>query len=82
MAEKLSIHDTCGVNNLHGMPGVLAGIIGAIVTSLATVDVYGNRYILLPSLSFFFKNLSVCLAGNLIVGTTGDLFSLDLGLTS
>ncbi|KAH7718304.1 CBN-RHR-1 protein [Aphelenchoides avenae] len=26
LTDKLSIHDTCGVNNLHGMPGVLAGL--------------------------------------------------------
>ena len=43
MASKLKIHDTCGVNNLHGMPGILAGVIGAIVSALATEDDYGNR---------------------------------------
>ena len=43
MASKLKIHDTCGVNNLHGMPGVLAGIIGAVVSALATEDSYGLR---------------------------------------
>ena len=49
--EKYKFHDTCGVNNLHGMPGVLAGIIGAIVVSLADVDAYGYRYILVVSRS-------------------------------
>ncbi|CAH1245695.1 RHAG [Branchiostoma lanceolatum] len=42
MADKLKIHDTCGVHNLHGMPGVLAGIIGAIVTAVAQPAQYGN----------------------------------------
>ena len=27
------MHDTCGVHNLHGLPGVLAAIIGAICAS-------------------------------------------------
>ena len=44
ISEKFKIHDTCGVNNLHGMPGILAGIIGAIVVGLADEDDYGYRY--------------------------------------
>ena len=33
--EKLNLHDSCGVNNLHGMPGLLAGVIGAITVTFA-----------------------------------------------
>ena len=33
VAEKLSLHDTCGVNNLHGIPGFLGGILSAIVVA-------------------------------------------------
>lgn len=40
--DKLGIHDTCGVNNLHGLPGIIAGIIGAICTANASQSVYGN----------------------------------------
>ncbi|XP_046657634.1 ammonium transporter Rh type A-like [Daphnia pulicaria] len=39
--KKLGIHDTCGVHNLHGMPGVIAGIVGAITASVATQEEYG-----------------------------------------
>ena len=35
LQEKISLHDTCGVHNLHGMPGVFAAIVGAIAASLA-----------------------------------------------
>jgi ammonium transporter Rh len=41
--KKLGIHDTCGVHNLHGMPGVIAGIVGAITASVATQEEYGYR---------------------------------------
>ncbi|XP_071547960.1 ammonium transporter Rh type B-like isoform X2 [Panulirus ornatus] len=41
LASHLRIHDTCGVHNLHGMPGVLAGIIGCVAAALATESTYG-----------------------------------------
>lgn len=44
MNKKLNIHDTCGVHNLHGMPGVMAGIVGAITAAMATQEEYGVRY--------------------------------------
>lgn len=28
--EKLGLQDTCGVNSLHGMPGIFAAIVSAI----------------------------------------------------
>ncbi|KAL4229279.1 hypothetical protein ACF0H5_012319 [Mactra antiquata] len=42
MASKLKIQDTCGVHNLHGMPGVLAGIGGAIMAVIATEEKWGR----------------------------------------
>jgi ammonia channel protein AmtB len=33
LAEKIHLSDTCGVNSLHGMPGIAAAIISAIVVS-------------------------------------------------
>lgn len=35
LQDKIKLHDTCGVHNLHGLPGVLGGIIGAISASYA-----------------------------------------------
>jgi ammonium transporter Rh len=40
----LGIYDTCGVHNLHGIPGVLGGIVSAIAAAAynlsSTVDAY------------------------------------------
>lgn len=42
MESKLKIQDTCGIHNLHGMPGILGAIVGAVTAALASKDVYGN----------------------------------------
>ncbi|XP_017885470.1 ammonium transporter Rh type A isoform X2 [Ceratina calcarata] len=44
------IHDTCGVHNLHGMPGVLGGIFGALMSGLATEASYNySLYEIFPA---------------------------------
>ncbi|RUS86032.1 hypothetical protein EGW08_006186, partial [Elysia chlorotica] len=35
MSQVLNIHDTCGVHNLHGMPGVLAAIVAAVAAAVS-----------------------------------------------
>jgi ammonium transporter Rh len=41
--KRIYLHDTCGVNNLHGIPGILSGIAGVIVAAFATRDDYGGN---------------------------------------
>ncbi|XP_022107423.1 ammonium transporter Rh type B-like isoform X2 [Acanthaster planci] len=43
LASKLKLHDTCGVHNLHGMPGILAAFAGAIAAATATKERYGDN---------------------------------------
>lgn len=43
MEKYLKIHDTCGIHNLHAMPGVIGGIVGAITAAAASEDVYGKE---------------------------------------
>ncbi|XP_022685920.1 ammonium transporter Rh type A-like isoform X1 [Varroa jacobsoni] len=43
MLLRYRIHDTCGVNNLHGMPGVFGGIIGVIVAASADYTHYNDQ---------------------------------------
>ncbi|XP_030765050.1 ammonium transporter Rh type A [Sitophilus oryzae] len=38
--KHLSIEDTCGVHNLHGMPGLLGGIAAIIMASIASEKQY------------------------------------------
>ncbi|XP_041965439.1 ammonium transporter Rh type C-like 2 isoform X1 [Alosa sapidissima] len=43
MERKLKIQDTCGIHNLHAMPGVIGGIVGAITAAAASKEVYGTE---------------------------------------
>jgi len=47
LQKHIHLHDTCGVHNLHGMPGIIGSITGAIVASRGADnfgDNYGNVY--------------------------------------
>ncbi|XP_015835084.1 ammonium transporter Rh type A isoform X2 [Tribolium castaneum] len=40
LSSNFGIRDTCGVHNLHGIPGVLAGLIGAFMAGIASEATY------------------------------------------
>lgn len=43
LQQKINLHDTCGVLNLHGMPGLIGGLISAIVASRGQGN-FGDQY--------------------------------------
>lgn len=51
LLKKVNLHDTCGVNNLHGIPGIMSGIAGGIVAAMATETSFGGDrlYVFYPS---------------------------------
>ena len=50
---KIRLHDTCGVHNLHGLPGIISGLGGVVVASM-------------PWKSFYSEGLSnQCLSGGI-----------------
>jgi len=52
IAKHLKIHDTCGVHNLHGMPGVIGSALSCILAVVATTQNYGDGlYKVYPALN-------------------------------
>ncbi|KAM8812066.1 LOW QUALITY PROTEIN: ammonium transporter Rh type B, partial [Rhynchonycteris naso] len=42
LESKFKVQDTCGIHNLHGMPGVLEALLEVLVAGLATHEAYGD----------------------------------------
>ncbi|KAG8516331.1 Ammonium transporter Rh type C [Galemys pyrenaicus] len=43
LESRLRIQDTCGIHNLHGMPGVIGAVVGAVTAACASSAVYGEE---------------------------------------
>lgn len=42
LVRRIGLHDTCGVHNLHGLPGLFGGILSIIVTRIHRETIYGT----------------------------------------
>uniref|UniRef100_A0A3Q4HA85 Rh family B glycoprotein n=1 Tax=Neolamprologus brichardi TaxID=32507 RepID=A0A3Q4HA85_NEOBR len=63
LESKLKIQDTCGVHNLHGMPGVMGAIVGAVTASLKSASYQGGIQAISLAVT-----LGMALGGGLLVG--------------
>ncbi|XP_005528831.1 PREDICTED: ammonium transporter Rh type A [Pseudopodoces humilis] len=68
MASKLKIQDTCGVHNLHGLPGILGGVAGIIVTAIKRETREGH--LLTPSIqtAALGSTLAIAMVGGALTG--------------
>lgn len=66
LEARLKLVDTCGVHNLHGMPGLVGGLIAAaVLPAVATAQLTGIAFTVVLAL--------VCgLVGGLIIKATGE----------
>ena len=87
LSDKINLQDTCGVNNLHGMPAIMASIVSAIVIANSAdsgfpEDYFGavaNGGTLGEQASNQIFSLLVTLAISMIGGLTGGwLCSLEI----
>jgi len=42
LEKAIGLHDTCGIHNLHGMPGIVGAVLSAIFIAFANEDYYGS----------------------------------------
>jgi len=69
LERKIGLHDTCGIHNLHGMPGILGAVGGAISAALA-----GDSHVVGDNVnSIFPKRAPSTKAGALAQGWAGPL---------
>ena len=43
LLKLLNLHDTCGVHNLHGLPGILGGLLSILMAAIANEEDYGGK---------------------------------------
>ncbi|KAM6324268.1 ammonium transporter Rh type A [Aegotheles albertisi] len=68
LESKLNIQDTCGVHNLHGLPGILGGIAGIIVTAIKDEVRHGIHFTPGMQAAALGSSIGIALAGGALTG--------------
>ncbi|NWW75683.1 RHAG protein, partial [Climacteris rufus] len=68
LESKLKIQDTCGVHNLHGLPGILGGIAGIIVTATKEEMRNSHRFTPVMQAAALGSTLGIALVGGALTG--------------
>ncbi|XP_064563189.1 ammonium transporter Rh type A [Zonotrichia leucophrys gambelii] len=68
MASKLRIQDTCGVHNLHGLPGILGGIAGIVVTAIKPETKNGHVLTPVMQAAALGSTLAIAIVGGALTG--------------
>ncbi|NXC48132.1 RHAG protein, partial [Penelope pileata] len=68
LASKLNIQDTCGVHNLHGLPGVLGGIASIIVTAIQSENKKGKTFTPGMQAAALGSSIGIALVGGALTG--------------
>ncbi|XP_046496887.1 ammonium transporter Rh type A [Equus quagga] len=63
-ATKLGIHDTCGVQSLHGLPGVVGGLAGIVAVAMGVTD----RFTVSSQAKALGSSIGTAVGGGLVTG--------------
>lgn len=74
LTSKLRIHDTCGVNNLHGMPAIISAIFSAIYAALANKENYKDSLTdIFPAMNDRNSTVAMSHNGTSVIGVINNL---------
>ena len=89
LLEWIGLYDTCGIHNLHGIPGLIGGISSGIICASYHFGVdhrieaqYSNHHFLFSTNNGFLKQGAIQVGGTLFSFVMGVTFGIIGGLVT
>jgi len=89
LLDCIGLYDTCGIHNLHGIPGVLGGLWSAVIVAFYNTGfdteiaaMYSNGNFLFPTTNSFLKQGGLQVAGTFCSLAMAILFGILGGLVT